>query len=495
MSITVGQVEAPESVDRLAEPRSKLYCEGDFERIVPATDKTGDTRTPFRRDWARLIHCASFRRLQGKTQLFPSDENDYFRNRLTHSLEVAQIATGIALGLNDREEFLCGRTIDTDVVNFAGLAHDLGHPPFGHNGEKALDALMRDHGGFEGNAQTLRILARLEKKETTEFPQSSSTPRLFDGLTDLRTGLNLTMRSLASTLKYDALIPPTRGDPKLKKGYYDSELDLIRRIKRSVSNDENSKDFRTVECSIMDLADDIAYSTYDLEDAFKNGFLSPISMMSLDDYRKKKIAEDVSAKMQEEYGKDSGELSEKDINQIFLFVFATIYAQPSESFINRSAEEINVISSTQIYARSSELCEDGYLRSEFTSKLVHLLIQGIIFTPNIRCPALSTAKFDVETFKIVEVLKRTAYSTLIDSNRLKMAEHRGAEIINRIFKALIEPEHGKKLLPKDWQFIYEGSGSRQRAVCDFIAGMTDRYCVEFYSRLVGINAPSIQKPY
>jgi dGTPase len=129
------------------------------------------------------------------------------------------------------------------------------------------------------------------------------------------------------------------------------------------------------------------------------------------------------------------------------------------------------------------------------SKLVHLLIQGIKFTPNQDFPALSSAKFDTETFKIVEVLKRTAYFTLIDSNRLKMAEHRGAEIINDIFEALITPEQGKKLLPRDWQLIYEHSGSRQRAVCDFIAGMTDRYCVEFYSRLVGINAPSIQKPY
>ena len=107
---------------------------------------------------------------KGKLQLFPSDENDYFRNRLTHSLEVAQIGTGIALGLNAREEFLGERPIDVDIVQLAGLAHDLGHPPFGHNGEKALDALMRDQGGFEGNAQTLRILTRLEKKETLEFP-------------------------------------------------------------------------------------------------------------------------------------------------------------------------------------------------------------------------------------------------------------------------------------------------------------------------------------
>jgi len=110
-------------------------------------------------------------------------------------------------------------------------------------------------------------------------------------------------------------------------------------------------------------------------------------------------------------------------------------------------------------------------------------------------PALSRVKFNVETFKVVEVLKRTAYSTLIESNRLKMAEHRGTEIISHMFSALIKPEQGVKLLPQDWRSVYESSRSRHRAVCDFIAGMTDRYCVEFYSRFIGINAPSIQKPY
>jgi dGTPase len=117
------------------------------------------------------------------------------------------------------------------LVYFAGLAHDLGHPPFGHNGEKALDALMRDQGGFEGNAQTLRILTRVEKKETVEFPVRSSNPRLFDGRTDLRTGLNLTMRSLASVLKYDELIPETRDSHKLRKGYYRTEEDLVQKVK------------------------------------------------------------------------------------------------------------------------------------------------------------------------------------------------------------------------------------------------------------------------
>src|SRR5260221_9915049 len=123
----------------------------DSHRAVTANQKAGDARSPYRRDLARLVHSPCFRRLQGKAQLFPSDENDFFRNRLTHSLEVAQIATGIALNLNSREKELKRSPIDIDLVHFAALAHDLGHAPFGHDGERALDQVMRRHGGFEGN--------------------------------------------------------------------------------------------------------------------------------------------------------------------------------------------------------------------------------------------------------------------------------------------------------------------------------------------------------
>ena len=123
-------------------------------------------RTEWRRDFARLIHSPSFRRLQGKTQLYPGFESDFFRTRLTHSLEVAQIAKSLAIKINyklDLEQKHKFR-IEPDICEFAGLAHDLGHPPFGHQGERALDECMRDYGGFEGNAQTLRILSRIEKK-------------------------------------------------------------------------------------------------------------------------------------------------------------------------------------------------------------------------------------------------------------------------------------------------------------------------------------------
>jgi dGTPase len=149
----------------------------------------------------------SFRRLQGKTQVFPGHESDFFRNRLTHSLEVAQIGKSIALRLNsiDSEFKKRGFALEPEIVEFAGLAHDLGHPPFGHTGEEALDHRMSNHGGFEGNAQTLRIVLCLEKKSTRHLVQNQVTP--FSKGSDLRCGLNLSFRSLASLLKYDEQIP------------------------------------------------------------------------------------------------------------------------------------------------------------------------------------------------------------------------------------------------------------------------------------------------
>ena len=150
-----------------------FYLGGNFDRIVPLSQSANPEpyRTNFRRDYARIIHSPAFRRLQRKTQLFPGEESDFFRNRLTHSLEVAQIAKSIAVRLNyqiAQERGPDAGEIDTDLVELAGLAHDLGHPPFGHTGEYALHERMYKVGGFEGNAQTLRILSKLEKRQTID---------------------------------------------------------------------------------------------------------------------------------------------------------------------------------------------------------------------------------------------------------------------------------------------------------------------------------------
>lgn len=238
----------------------------DFFRRVATENPSQKYRDEYRRDYARVLHSAAFRRLEQKTQLFPGSESDFFRNRLTHSLEVAQIAKSIALKIKVESP---NSIIEPDVCEIAGLLHDLGHPPFGHNGEHALDRCMVHFGGFEGNAQTLRIICRTEKKEFVDMPA------IKDGA-DNRFGLNLTARVNASVLKYDRVIPVSREKNRsLVKGYYRSEKEIVDQIKRELGCD-NVKPFKTIECAIMDLADDIAYSTYDLEDAFKAGFLTPI---------------------------------------------------------------------------------------------------------------------------------------------------------------------------------------------------------------------------
>lgn len=480
---------------------AKLYAEGDFTREFKGSgngfSRSEPYRSDFRRDYARLVHSAAFRRLAGKTQLFPGLESDYFRNRLTHSMEVAQIAKSIAIKLNYEEEdfFRTVGSIDTDLVEIAGLAHDLGHPPFGHNGELALDRCMLNFGGFEGNAQTLRILARLEKKATDD--QEGYGIRAGR---DRRFGLDLCARTLAAVLKYDHRIELVRVlDPaiahKPSKGYYASEADLIQRIKDSVLNGVSLPGkFKTIECQIMDLADDIAYSTYDLEDAFKARFLAPIDLLAADNQ--------LLAAVVTEMNRNGSELVDTaTVRGVIIRVFEDFLTDgelPAAIKAGKipTPDDLTEFLS-QRYRTLMRIANVGFVRSKLTSTLVGDFINGVIFTPNHQIPALSEVCLDEPTRLKVEVLKRFAYVSLIMSSRLKIAEIRGQEIVSDIFKCLSE-NAGYNLLPDDfrsWYVAFAGSEAAQkRVICDFIAGMTDRYAVEFYARLHSETPETIYKP-
>lgn len=464
---------------------ARLYGPTDAARRVEETDPSLHY-SPFRRDYARLVHSPAFRRLQGKTQLFPGFESDFFRNRLTHSIEVAQVAKAIAFHLNSKEPELADDPIDPDIVEFAALAHDLGHPPFGHNGETALDECMKKYGGFEGNAQTLRILSRLEKKRLLyEATADSKDVGVAPDQTDFRAGLNISARSLAAVLKYDFEIPASRGPGEnVFKGYYRSESEIVRWARRNVmSESASSRPLKTVECQIMDVADDIAYSTYDLEDAFKAGFLTPLELLSLDDALREGVAQRVASRLGKPF-------TATDVLDVLIETFSGILDGGADS-------ESSPLLPMLAYQRSSSIASIGYARTELTSELVGQFISGVEFKYDSICPPLSQVSLEANTLRRVETLKHLTYEAVIQSPRLKVAEFRGLEIVSTIFEALAN-KRGQHLLPADFQQLYRRTGGdegRLRVICDFIAGMTDSYAIDFYARLKSENARTIFKPF
>jgi len=241
------------------------YSEHDNERFLDEPAKRPG-RTEFMRDRARVIHSAALRRLAAKTQVAVPWENDFQRTRLSHSLECAQIGRELGESLG----------ADPDLQDTACLAHDLGHPPFGHNGEEALAQIAKDYGGFEGNAQSFRLLVRLEAK--TVDAQGNSI------------GLNLTRASLDGATKY----PWPRSQNPRKFGVYDDDVESFKWMRSGAPVDK-----KCIEAQIMDWSDDCAYSVHDLEDAI---FVNQISVKNFE-----RDLADIYHVMRNDYGSDATE--------------------------------------------------------------------------------------------------------------------------------------------------------------------------------------------
>jgi dGTPase len=224
----------------MAAPRSVYACDPDRSRGRLFAEPPSQTRSPFRRDCDRVIHSTAFRRLKHKTQVFVFHEGDHYRTRLTHTLEVAQIARALARQLG----------LDEDLTETLALAHDLGHPPFGHAGERALDACLRAHGGFDHNAQTLRVVTSLEHR----YPE-------FDGL-------NLTWESLEGIVKHNGPLTARSG---VAVGRY-RDLGVPAGISDFVGTyDLELWSFASLEAQIAAIADDIAYDAHDIDDGLRAG--------------------------------------------------------------------------------------------------------------------------------------------------------------------------------------------------------------------------------
>jgi dGTPase len=224
----------------MAAPRSVYACDPDRSRGRLVAEPPSKTRSPFRRDCDRVIHSNAFRRLKHKTQVFVFHEGDHYRTRLTHSLEVAQIARALARQLG----------LDEDLTETLALAHDLGHPPFGHAGERALDVCLQAHGGFDHNAQTLRVVTSLEHR----YPE-------FDGL-------NLTWEALEGIVKHNG--PLTERNGAAAGRYRD------RGIPAGISDYTGTYDlelwsFASLEAQVAAIADDIAYDAHDIDDGLRAG--------------------------------------------------------------------------------------------------------------------------------------------------------------------------------------------------------------------------------
>ena len=409
-----------------------------------------DARDEYDRDLSRLIHSSAFRRLQSKTQVLGLGESDFYRTRLTHSMEVAQIGVGILWHLNKSQPNLPQGVIPSrSLMETICLAHDIGHPPFGHGGEIALNICMLDHGGFEGNGQTLRILSKLDQ--------------YMKGY-----GLNPTRRTLLGVLKYPSrysatvqddaypksLVTPLwankAGNCKPPKCYFDIDQDVIDFVLEPLTNNDREafiqpfyqksgkhlkSKYHSIDTSIMELADDISYGVHDLEDGISLGM---ITRLEWEDF----------------------------------------FAENKSMFkgFSRSYEEVT----------SSLFSRDSSQRKETIGALVHYFISAISVEAvkgyEFESDLLSYNAFMKSDARgLLDALQNCVVENMILNDNVQQLEFKGQKLIVELFEAFNSDP--KRLLPKSTYTKYKEQDENIRVICDYVSGMTDDYAVRQFEKL------------
>ncbi|SCW79142.1 dGTPase [Paenibacillus tianmuensis] len=424
----------------------------------PVAGTFSEERDEYERDYARLIQSPAFRRLQGKSQVFGAGSGDYYRTRLTHSIEVSQIARETARRLGEHYEFLLrkehpGLMMDPAVVECAALAHDLGHPPFGHKGEEVLDQLLAEEHGlaYEGNAQNFRLLMFLEKRAGSG------------------SGLDLTAAVLLGINKY----PYNLDTPGRIKGVYPMEWEGISYLRDKWNMPAGCS---TLEAQLMDLSDDIAYSTHDIEDGIRAGKIQMNRTFFEDDRLAMHLVEEIEG--------DQGNLEvgwdQVDIKAMVKRVLASYLAQWEEIY----AECDNEASRTRREMKARWV-------SAFAGRV------GIIDDPKKgwkRVTFVRDGQQDLELLRTMEILKKLAWVTLIKDFRVQRLQKRSEIMIRRLWDSFKVPEEGRLIIPPDWMENYERHKNRwtwPRFVADYLSGMTDAYAEKVYAELFASKSGSI----
>lgn len=413
--------------------------------------RDGDHRSAFQRDKARIMHSAAFRRLQAKTQVMGVGISDFYRTRLTHSLEAAQIGTGIAAQLTQKYPELAAQLeIDEHLIETICLAHDIGHPPFGHGGEIALHYMMHEHGGFEGNGQTFRILTKLEA-----YTESN--------------GMNLARRSLLGVIKYpnfmSVLTNPVCVNGKSErftqvkasewhpaKSLFDCDREVFDWVLSPLTVDDKTnfmiykesttKHSKTInksfDCSIMELADDIAYAIHDLEDAIVMNSVTPASFY-----------EEVSKPLQ-------------------------------NLFVPWLSENIGSL-------QTALFSDKPYARKNAIGALVNSFITAIFIHKKdvFECDLLDyAAKLTNENEHALNLFKAYVFKHVIRKPDIQLLEYKGQQIVMSLFDAFSSDP--QRLLPPNtglrW-VLAESEEAKFRVISDYISGMTDEFANRMYASL------------